>query len=718
MDPTTHHLAEGEAGGGGQVVPTEIVSPNELKRLEAAGRKAAVEDAFQKIDFVPNEEFKMMGVANMRANVQAKAQKIEHISANEAKALQITEMKALVQHEVSKLGAGPAKPTEEDRFRSPSIVPAPGISNWIQGVEPPPAGAPQLDNHGNFRLVGMSVNDAIAAASEVKVEWDILDGSESYSADTKELANMICAKLNRTLSEGKDSIAQAVAENSMADANKLLEAAEFNMMVNAEGYSRYKSFEPFRMLPDPRIGLKQSLVADLGTISRAILAAGPGSQKDITDGDWPLILDADSWFRYTITCLANIAKVGARFRDFPSRGDHPFDTEQASFALGNEFECPATQAEMMRQLLEQIYSQLDERNDCSALNERAKFLQEKALDSFEWSIRARVALKSVFLGQYLPEEDVKAMMEQVLLERPKAEIMDDLRGRWAKEVDETIEREGKKIQQNAEFALSRYKKQVDIEYAEELEKYKATRRAYYDGLDQAHHRDMVTEKALAWGLIEHSELQGRDSKKAKTSRASSIVSLKKRGRSVSRAEDLAHVNLVSYSPTPSSKAKDGIITPTRSAVDVPVPTTQDRLTPAATSDKESFPPLVQPSASPSVMQVDVAPPTITPSPPALADIPVDKPTPVRSGLASSMHAPGNIMDTSEDPSLSIETTSVSTSLPNTSNAQEKFEAKIEARLSKFETQLLRIAKILTGFEGKLNQQAAGPSSIKSKAPIP
>ena len=103
VDPTTHRLAEGEAGGGGQHIPTEIVSPNELKCLEAAGRKAAVEEAFQKIDFVPQEEFKMMGVANMRANVQAETQKIERVSPNEAKALKLAEIRALVKHEIKKL---------------------------------------------------------------------------------------------------------------------------------------------------------------------------------------------------------------------------------------------------------------------------------------------------------------------------------------------------------------------------------------------------------------------------------------------------------------------------------------------------------------------------------------------------------------------------------------------------------------------------------------
>ena len=196
------------------------------------------------------------------------------------------------------------------------------------------------------------------------------------------------------------------------------------------------------------------------------------------------------------------------------------------------------------------------------------------------------------------------------------------------------------------------------------------------------------------------------------------MSLKKRGRSVSRAEDLAHVNLVSYSSTPPTKAKDGSITPTRSTVDVPVSTTQDRHTPTIALDKESFPPLVQPLVTPSVMQVDVALLPITPTLPALADNPVVKPTAVRSGLASSMHAPGNTMDTSEDFSASPETTLVSASPPNTNNAQVAFEAKIEARLSKFETQLLRIAEILTGFESKLNQQTPSSSSIKNKAPTP
>ena len=578
VDPETHCIAEGQAVGGGQEVPLEVVSPNELKRLEAVGRKAAIKEVFQKTEFVSPDEIQKMGKAERKALVQHEAQKIDLVSPNKAKALQMAEMWAMVQQEFGKQGMDTTirLPGPDTTVRSPSSTPTPGIGNWIQGVQPDPESGLALDRPCNFQQVGMSVNDAIAAACNVKVEWDILEGAESYSADMRELASIICAKLNHTLSKGKDSIVQAVADNNMDDASTLLEAAEQSMLVNAEGYSRYESFEPFRMLADLRIRLKQTLVADLGTITGSILAAGSGTQKDISMGDWPLILDCDLWFRFVISCLGNIAKAGARFKDFPSRRKHvlAIGSEAMSFTLGDEFEVPVMQSKMMQRLLKQIYAQLDERNDCSTLEERAKYVQEKSLDGFEWLVQARVALKSVFLGQYLPEADVKAIMEQILLEHPKGEIMDSLWGMWRNEVDETVQREGAKFKHKADEALAKYKVQIEEQYAEELEQFKANRRLYYDRLDKIDQRNIVTQQAIALGLVEHSELRERESKKVKTSRSSSIVSLKKRGRSVSRSEDLPPVNLVSYSATPSQKTKDGSITPTRASVDVPIATYQ------------------------------------------------------------------------------------------------------------------------------------------------
>ena len=128
------------------------------------------------------------------------------------------------------------------------------------------------------------------------------------------------------------------------------------------------------------------------------------------------------------------------------------------------------------------------------------------------------------------------------------------------------------------------------------------------------------------------------------------------------------------------------------------------------------PPLVQLSATPLVMLVDDVPLPTVPTLPVLADSPVVKPTPtsIRSGLASSMHAPGNIMDTSEDPPPSLAGDTTST----VNEAQKAFEAKIEACLSSFETQLLRIAEMITGFGNKLPQSTNAPPTRGHSAPIP
>ena len=344
----------------------------------------------------------------------------------------------------------------------------------------------------------------------------------------------------------------------------------------------------------------------------------------------------------------------------------------------------------MWRLLEQIYAQLDERNDTSALEEWAKYLQDKSLDSFEWLTRARVALKSVFLGQYLPETDVQAIMEMILQEWPKAEIMEELRARWRDEVDNTIQREGNRFKKDMETTLARNKQLIEEDYVLKLEEFKKSRKLYYDGLDKVDQCEVVTQQAIALSLIEHAELQERDAKKVKTSRSSSIVSLsKKRGRLVSRSEDLQNVNLVAYSTTPPQKTKDGSITPTRASVDVPVIPSQGLRSPIIASDRESFPPPIQLLSAPLVMQVVDAPPSITPSPLVLAALPVAKPTKPElvSSLASSMHAPGNTMDVSED----FPTSTNSPTKPTASNTPKTTEEKFEIHLSGMEAKLVRIA---------------------------
>lgn len=86
------------------------------------------------------------------------------------------------------------------------------------------------------------------------------------------------------------------------------------------------------------------MVANLATVSAAVLSGGPRDLADITRGEWPLILDKDSWFHFLITMLADITRAGARFWDLPSRGNFPFNTKEALFEeVANDVEVPVTQ---------------------------------------------------------------------------------------------------------------------------------------------------------------------------------------------------------------------------------------------------------------------------------------------------------------------------------------------------------------------------------------
>ena len=117
------------------------------------------------------------------------------------------------------------------------------------------------------------------------------------------------------------------------------------------------------------------------------------------------------------------------------------------------------------------------------------------------------------------------------------------------------------------------------------------------------------------GLIEHEELREPANKKARPTqsvRSSSVISVKKRGRSVSRSEDIEYINKFAPPQLPPTKAKDGSITPTKVSRQV-----------RAASAFRKEPPA-------SGMDVDVTIPTmphtisrtITPLPPAPAELPL------------------------------------------------------------------------------------------------
>ena len=413
-------------------------------------------------------------------------------------------------------------------------------------------------------------------------------------------------------------------------------------------------------------------VANLALVSAAILSSGPGDQKDVTMGEWPLILDKDSWFCFLITMLAGAARAGVRFQDLPSRGNFPLNTKEASLNLADDIEVPATQTEMVKRLLKQIYAQLDERNDVSALEERVKHVQQTALDHFKWLVRARVAMKCLFMSNYFPEGELKEIMECILLESPKVD-------NWIKQIQQREKAELAKAQNEAyhiclqqaqergreqaehvlavpsdqhftrdlETCTRERMAQFDQEVAwmeEDLEarftSHKREREMFFNHLDKEEQICVIHKEALALGIIDHEELQAPATKKVRLSRSSSTVSVRKRGRSASRSEDIEHINLVSYSSSPSTKTKDDNVTPTKVSVRGRTFSTIQKVPPALCMDVDV--PII---TTPTPISSDITPP---PPAPAAYILVVNDPTTSGSslrGLKSSIHGPGNQMDT-------------------------------------------------------------------------
>ena len=254
---------------------------------------------------------------------------------------------------------------------------------------------------------------------------------------------------NLTMSEGKDSIVKVVLDDSTSNAMKILDVAEQETLHGAEGYSWYESYKVFCTLNDPRINLSELSIANLASISTTILSGGPGTQKDISHGDWPLILNKDSWFHFLITSLAGTARVGAQFKDLPSRGDFPLNTKNASLTISNDLSVPVSQMELVKHLLEQLYTQFNEGDDGNMLQERANKIQNKVLNDFDWRIKGQVGVQCLFLSNYFSKEAPQEIMEHILLKNPHAEILSRMKQIWAQQIEDNTSAEMACIQTEA-----------------------------------------------------------------------------------------------------------------------------------------------------------------------------------------------------------------------------------------------------------------------------
>ena len=518
------------------------------------------------------------------------------------------------------------------------------VEDWVDNNPLGFTNDPQKGDNFNLLLV-----QVIQSACDIRIHWDEFGGISDISAPTKEVAEVLCAKLNATLSDGKDSIAKAISEGNTDDATKILEAAEFDALQGYEGYSRYDSLEAFVTLNDPRIGLSEIEIANLCTVSAAVLSAGPGTQHAISNGEWPLILNRDSWFHFLISMLAGAARAGARFKDLPSMGNFPFDVP--NLVLNDDIPVPATQTELVKRLLKQLYAQFDERNDYEALHERSKHIQDSILEKFDWLVKARVGAKCAFLSEYFSEECLKDIMERILMEEPRPKLTQFIHDSWRKQGAKEVEMERGRVTSAAyqealdSFAVqgrnlaaahkgsystqdlecqrdSRMReisaahdkqiKELEETFANEYRIRKQEQTQWYNQLEEADQAAHIRKEALALGLIEPDELKEPAVKKARASRPEaprSATSAKKRGRSVSRSDTIEYVNkFAPIHPTP----KDGSITPTKASGRARAASAIRKVPPASGMDVDVSAPIIpQPISR-----------TMTPLPPVPAELPL------------------------------------------------------------------------------------------------
>ena len=643
VDPETHRVPEGgTVGEGGQFVGTEIISPNEMKAIKTAGLHASVHEAYMlqqrrnlaldQMSVVPTE----IGLNILAPSVPSDGISVEAANTQEAQAIFQSVPPSLDQN------LGPPSHTDlvSAAYHLPRLEAGVLADNFDDNPDPINKVEDWVDNNplafNNNPQEGNGLNlscvKVVQSACNIHIHWDEFGGISEISTPTREVAELMCSKLRDTLSNGKDSIAKAIADGNTDDAAKILEAAEFDALQGYEGYSRYDSLEAFHTLHDPRIGLSELEIANLCTVNAAILSAGPGTQHAVSKGEWPLILNRDLWFRYLISSLTGAARAGSRFKDLPSMGDFPLNA--ADLVLADDIAVPATQTELVKRLLKQLYAQFDERNDYEALHERSKHIQDGILEKFEWLVRARVGVKCAFLSEYVSEDILKDIMERILMEEPRPELTQFIRESWRKQGALEAEKErGRVVNQAYQEAIESHAiagrdlaaahaghydkgdlevqrdahmreisaahdkaiKDLEETYANEYRVQKQARSQWYNQLDEADQAAHIRKEALALGLIEPEELQAPAGKKARPStisRSGSVTSAKKRGCLVSRSDTIEYVNKFAPPHPLPPKAKDGSITPTKASgrgratsairkvpsapgmkVDVPVPTT-------------------------------------------------------------------------------------------------------------------------------------------------
>ena len=282
-------------------------------------------------------------------------------------------------------------------------------------------------------VIGFSSLEVAEMAKEIHVDWDEDGEILRYPVNSPQMAVLIRQKLIQIFSERKDAIDKAVTEGKTDNATNLIHAAKQSMLRRTEGYSQYVTYDGYKVLDDSRIGLMNDLVDDLATIMTAVLSGGPMTSDDLLNGEWPAILNVNSWFKLTTTLLAAMARAAGHFKDLPSRGNFPIDTKEDELTLDDNLPFPASQMELIKRLFEQLYARFDETGDNAALEERAKGVQADYWSRYEWLLNTCIGHKLIFLGEYINEEDFKTVIEQIVRIAPMEEITETICQGWIDE---------------------------------------------------------------------------------------------------------------------------------------------------------------------------------------------------------------------------------------------------------------------------------------------
>ena len=229
-------------------------------------------------------------------------------------------------------------------------------------------------------------------------------------------------------------------------------------------------------------------------------------------------------------------------------------------------------------------------------------------------------------------------------------------------------------------------KDLEAHFANQYKVRKQEQTQWYNQLKEADQATHIRKEALAMGLLEHEELQGPTPKQTKQAipvRSHSVVSVKKRGCSVSRSEDIEYINNIAPPHHPPPKVKDGSITPTKALVvecALPVP-------------KEH---------APSSMLVDEP---VSPTPHAISSTTIPLP-PAQAELTPAV--------------ILAEAMRASTKSPSPTPSEEMFNHKLNENFSAINNTLLAIMKHLEQLESQNPQKsvAAQPFPAITKSPSP